>query len=76
MIRRRKNRTSLAAMLFALCASPAFAAGVITIINNDPPGVGFNDTTPVVPVGGNPSTTLGAQRLTAIQATAAIWRNA
>jgi hypothetical protein len=36
----------------------------------DPPGFGFNDTTPVSPVPGNSGTTLGAQRLIALQAAA------
>ena len=33
------------------------------IVNNlDPPGLGFNDPTPAIPVGGNTGTTLGQQR--------------
>lgn len=49
------------------------AAGQFTILVNDPPGVGFNDPTPVAPIGGNPGTTLGAQRLAAFEYAAAIW---
>ena len=45
----------------------------IIIVNGDGPGEGFNDGTPVSPVGGNPGTTLGAQRLNAFQAAADIW---
>ena len=30
------------------------AGAKITIVNNDGPGEGFNDPTPVAPVGGNP----------------------
>ena len=37
------------------------------------PGVGFNDPTPVAPVGGNPGTTVGQQRLNAFQLAANIW---
>jgi hypothetical protein len=43
------------------------------IVNLNAPGVGFNDTTPVAPVGGNTGTTLGAQRLIAFEHAASIW---
>nr|HMT20896.1 FG-GAP-like repeat-containing protein [Promineifilum sp.] len=43
------------------------------IVNNDGAGEGFNDTTAAAPVGGNPGTTLGAQRLNAFQAAADVW---
>ncbi len=60
--------------LFALgIASQANAQATITIINNDAPGEGFNDPTPVTPVAGNPGTTLGQQRLIAFQAAADDW---
>lgn len=48
-------------------------AATIVIINNDGPGEGFNDTTPVSPVGGNPGTTLGQQRLNAFTYAANLW---
>ena len=48
-------------------------AATIIIVNGDPPGVGFNDSTPVAPAGGNPGTTLGAQRLIAFQTAADKW---
>jgi hypothetical protein len=52
----------LLAALFV--AETAFAgAGKIVILNADAPNVGFNDPTPVAPVGGNTGTTLGQQRL-------------
>ncbi len=51
----------------------ANAAATITIVNGNAPGVGFNDPTPVAPVGGNPGTTLGQQRLNAFQHAASIW---
>jgi hypothetical protein len=44
---------------------------VVTVV--DDPGVGFNDTTPATPVGGNTGTTVGAQRLIAFQAAADAW---
>src|SRR6188768_3155579 len=43
------------------------------IVNVNAPGVGFNDPTPRVPVGGNAGTTLGEQRLIAFQHAASIW---
>jgi hypothetical protein len=49
------------------------AAAKITIVNNDGPGEGFNDPTPVAPVGGNPGTTRGQQRLIAFQYAANLW---
>ncbi|TFW20172.1 peptidase [Massilia arenosa] len=59
----------------AACATigSAQAAATITIINANAPGVGFNDTTAVAPVGGNPGTTLGAQRLFAFTYAANLW---
>src|SRR5262245_34591052 len=48
-------------------------AATLTIVNVDAPGVGFNDPTPASPVGGNPGTTVGAQRLNAVQRAADIW---
>jgi hypothetical protein len=63
-----------AACTFALgAAAPARAAATIVIVNQNDPGVGFNDPTPVAPVGGNPGTTLGQQRLNAFQRAAEIW---
>lgn len=60
-------------ILAALAAQPAYAAATISIVNGNAPGVGFNDPTPVAPIGGNAGTTLGEQRLIAFQAAADIW---
>jgi hypothetical protein len=57
---------------FALPATTEAAATII-IQNGNAAGVGFNDPTPAAPVGGNPGTTLGQQRLNAFQAAANIW---
>jgi len=59
--------------LLLVPAAPAFANATLNIFNNDGPGEGFNDPTVVAPVGGNPGTTLGQQRLIAFQAAADIW---
>jgi hypothetical protein len=66
---------TLIALLVFLClaADRANAAATITVVNVDGPGEGFNDPTPVAPVGGNPGTTKGQQRLIAFQFAADIW---
>lgn len=56
-----------------LMASPALAQGQILVFSSDAPGTGFFDPTPVPPVGGNPGTTLGAQRANVFLLAAAIW---
>ena len=48
-------------------------AAIVVIQNADGAGEGFNDPTPVAPVGGNPGTTLGAQRLNAFTYAANLW---
>lgn len=63
----------LTACLSLLLYSNCWAAATITIVNGDAPGVGFNDPTPITPVGGNLGNTLGAQRLNAFQAAASKW---
>ena len=54
-------------------AGQAHAAATIVINNINAPGVGFNDTTPAAPVGGNTGTTLGQQRLIAFTYAANLW---
>lgn len=68
------RRTLIATLLATVAASQAFAGtGKVIIINNDAPGIGLNDTTPATPVGGNPGTTLGQQRLNIFLAAAERW---
>jgi hypothetical protein len=68
------NRTlQIFALAALLCAGQAFAAANIVIVNTNTAGVGFNDSTPATPVGGNPGTTVGQQRLNAFQYAADIW---
>jgi PA domain len=57
----------------ALAAATATHAATFQIINIDDPGVGFNDPTPVTPVGGNSGTTLGEQRQIVFLKVAEIW---
>lgn len=72
------TRSRIFLLLFALFLMLAFASRVVhsatlVVVNNDAAGVGFNETTPATPVGGNTGTTLGAQRLNAFQYAANIW---
>ena len=60
-------------MLIMAAFHAAQAAAPIVILNNDSPNMGFNDPTPVTPVGNNSGTTLGEQRLNAFQFAANIW---
>lgn len=69
-----KRTLAVLPLLGAMFAAPAAnAAATIVILNNDAAGVGFNDPTVTVPVGGNPGLTLGQQRLNAFQAAANKW---
>lgn len=61
--------TAVAVLSFAASAS----AATIVLNNVDPPGQGLNDPTPADPVGGNPGTTVGEQRLNVFQAAADQW---
>ncbi|HXC52928.1 MAG TPA: hypothetical protein VN634_18725 [Candidatus Limnocylindrales bacterium] len=70
----RKIGTAALLVACSLVAVPVTASAVtITIRNNDLPGKGFNDPSPVQPVGGNPGRSLGAQRLFLFQYAADIW---
>lgn len=69
----RRQRTCFTAC-FVLCVSAlSFGSANIIINNVDAPGIGFNDPTPATPVGGNPGTTLGEQRLNVFQFAADLW---
>lgn len=63
---------TLAAVALTGVSSSAGPAQFV-IVNINAPGVGFNDPTPADPVGGNPGTTLGEQRLIAFQYAADLW---
>lgn len=67
----RRMAAALALSLAGIGA--AQAAATIVIVNQNAPGVGFNDPTPVAPVGNNTGTTLGEQRLIAFERAASIW---
>jgi hypothetical protein len=58
---------------FVLVAVPPASAATVVIQNNDAPNVGFNDPTSAAPIGGNNGTTVGQQRMIALQRAADIW---
>lgn len=71
---RRNQMISVLSVVVALVLAAGLShAATITIVNNDGAGEGFNDPTPVSPVGGNTGTTLGAQRLIVFQTAADQW---
>jgi len=72
-LRSTSTRALLLAVALVVVASPLFANATINIVNINAPGIGFNDPTPVAPIGGNPGTTLGQQRMIAFQYAASIW---
>ena len=63
---------TLASALLLSVSTASWSADVI-LINLDPPGVGLNDPTPASPVGGNPGTTIGEQRVNVYNLAAQIW---
>jgi len=73
VLRSTSTRVLLTGLVLVVAAAPLFANATINIININAPGVGFNDPTPKAPIGGNPGTTLGQQRMIAFQYAAAIW---
>jgi hypothetical protein len=68
-----RNSALLAAAFVGSIPLSAAGAATLVLLNGNLPGEGFNDPTPAVPVGGNPGTTLGEQRIHAFQHAAAIW---
>ena len=56
-----------------LITGTAWASATLVVTNADAAGTGLNDPTPVVPVGNNPGTTLGAQRLAVFEEAARLW---
>ena len=63
----------LARLILALALAADLRAAEFIFINGDGPDEGLNDPTPASPVGGNPGTTRGAQRLAVLQRVGEIW---
>ena len=73
-LRSKAVRAVLGVALLAVLGAFGVAHGAnVTVISYDGPGEGFNDPTPIAPVGGNPGATIGAQRFNAFQHAANIW---
>ena len=66
-------RRILLALGAALLFSTSAHAASFVLVNLDGAGEGFNDPTPVSPIGGNPGTTLGQQRINVFTAAGLIW---
>ena len=60
----------------ALMAGHSHAKATFVVNNIDAAGVGLNDPTPAVPVGGNAGSTVGQQRLNAFQYALDLWGKA
>jgi len=71
-----KTLKPLAAAAALLCACLSAGAATLVVQSRDPAGVGFNDPTPVDPVGGNTGTTLGQQRMNVYLFVAKLWGDA
>lgn len=74
-MRRFKQRLigSATVLLLLVCQLPVHAQTVISLTIGDGNTEGFNDSTPVSPVGGNLGTTLGEQRRLVFERAAEIW---
>jgi hypothetical protein len=66
------KKLCVSALLGLVASLPSQAADFI-LVNIDPPGLGFNDPAPAAPVGGNPGTTVGQQRIIAYSRALQLW---
>src|SRR5215813_1804042 len=64
---------AFALMVIILTSGQAYANATFIVVNLDGDNEGFNDPTPVAPVGGNTGTTRGEQRLIAFEYAANLW---
>lgn len=72
----KRHTTLLCSSILAAAlgyTGPALGRAKITVISINDPGVGLNDPTPATPIGGNSGTTVGQQRLIALQYAANLW---
>lgn len=69
----RIERLMLLPLALLLAAGSALGQATFQIVNADAAGMGLNDPTPASPVGGNSATTLGAQRMAALQYGVSLW---
>jgi hypothetical protein len=71
----RVIKSGLTGLLWLMVCTAPVTATTIIIINNDNANEGFNDPTPVAPIGGNSGTTLGQQRFIVVQQAASKWES-
>lgn len=72
----KKTKSHHFILAIAICFLGLVSSGYSAtfVINNvDDAGIGFNDPTVVAPVGGNPGTTIGEQRLNVLARVGEIW---
>jgi len=69
----KTNTIIFASVLSILLSAGVAPAANIVIVNGDGSGEGLNDPTPVAPVGNNPGTTLGEQRMNVLVGVGDIW---
>jgi hypothetical protein len=74
ILSRRAVRSLIAAACTLTCLGAQ--AATINVTSRDAAGYGFNDPTPVAPVGGNMGTTLGEQRWNVYKYVAHVWEQA
>ena len=74
ILSRRAARSLIAAACTLTCLGAQ--AATINVTSRDPAGFGFNDPTPVQPVGGNMGKTLGEQRWNVYKYVARVWEQA
>lgn len=67
------NRWRTGVFFAVALACPVVEGAEFVFVNLDSAGEGLNDPTPVPPVGGNPETTIGAQRMAALERVGEIW---
>src|SRR5207249_619767 len=72
----RSPRFALSLCVALVAMARAAGAVPITVNYNDGAGEGFNDTTAVAPIGGNPKVTLGEQRKFAFEFAMGLWSSA
>ncbi len=68
-----KRSWILATAIAGVVAAAQVNAAEVVLFNLDVPGVGLNDTTPAEPVGRNPGTTVGDQRIAAYLFASKLW---
>jgi hypothetical protein len=70
---RLRTQAAFAIALACLLGAARAESATITVFNADSPGEGFNSGLARPPVGGNPGTTLGAQRRFVLEYAADVW---